>query len=416
MIYLQEIMETLKINLPLSKSVCNRLLIINSFLNQNILEDRKDYCDDIKVLYDWLKNESNYIDIGACGTAMRFLTALLSIKNGEFLITGSERMRERPIKILVDALRSLGVKIEYLLNEGYPPIKIKGNPKLSGNTLIIQSDVSSQYISALMMIGPYLKGGLELYLVEPINSFAYIKLTAELMKDFGADVKINEEKKQIYIKQGEYKSPEEIRIENDWSAASFWYEMCAVTGAPLTLKGLDYDNDKQGDKIIKDIYKQLGIRTIQMKDSILIEKFDNNIKEFNYDFSNCPDLVIPVVITCLLNDINFNITGIKSLKIKECDRIEALINESKKIGYNIEYNIKEDKLYFINKFEINKLDYNIWIDSYDDHRIVMGFAPAKLKGFNIGFDKPNVVNKSYPNYWQMYNLFLTYYLKVKSKK
>ena len=317
------------IKLPASKSISNRALIIHALSNSDVLPQNLSVCDDTEVVVNALMSNPDVIDIKAAGTAMRFMTAYLSVTPGEHVITGTERMQNRPIGILVDALRYLGADIEYVANEGYPPLRIKGHP-LEGGYLEIPGNVSSQYISALLMIGPVLKNGLELRMTGGIISRPYIDLTLWMMREFGADADWSD-METVKVNPHPYNQHKYL-IESDWSASSYWYEMMALTDdteSQLMFEGL-MDASKQGDSIVKYIYSLMGVKTrfAERADNdamptVTLKKQHCMLPRLDYDFISAPDLAQTVVVTCALLNIPFKFTGLASLKIKETDRIEA---------------------------------------------------------------------------------------------
>ena len=379
--------------MPSSKSICNRALIIWALSKGCKSIDNLSDCDDTRVMVRALENMPDTIDIMAAGTAMRFLTAFLSVTEGEHTITGTERMRQRPIKILVDALRSIGADIEYTENEGFPPLKIKGT-RLEGKEITLPGDVSSQYISALMMIGPILKNGLKLKLTGNIISRPYINLTIEIMKEFGG--KAEWEKDNVIVIHPQNYKPVPYYVESDWSAASYWYEIAALSeDACIELPGL-FEKSFQGDSKVAELFEQLGVKTEYADKHITLSKSRNITERLEYDFVNQPDLAQTFVVTCCMLEIPFRFSGLQSLKIKETDRMAALMNEMKKLGY------------VISESEGSILEWNgekcesettPAIDTYEDHRMAMAFAPAALKLKNIRINNPQVVSKSYPGFW-----------------
>lgn len=380
------------IHLPASKSISNRALILNALsLNTSTLDNLSD-CDDTNVMIDAFTSGSNLIDVKAAGTSMRFLTALLAITPGEWIITGTERMQERPINILVEALISLGARISYLRNVGYPPLKIKGTA-LDGGDIYLSGDVSSQFISALLMIAPNMSKGLTIHLEGNVVSVPYIKLTLGMMAQFG--VKTHWEGNTIRIHPEEYK-PTHYVIESDWSAASYWYEMAALSDdARIELKGL-FKDSMQGDSKVSDLFADLGVTTEYGKESIILSKSKRITKKLFHNFVNEPDLAQTFVVTCCMMNIPFMFTGLQSLKIKETDRIEALKAEMKKLGYLI-YDSENSILEW--NGERCEPETEAIIKTYEDHRMAMAFAPAAIKLGHINIAHPNVVTKSYPAYW-----------------
>ncbi len=388
------------INLPASKSISNRALIINALAGGGINLQNLSDCDDTQVIINALRDMPEVINIGAGGTAMRFMTAYLSVTEGEHTITGTERMRHRPIGELVDALRYLGADIKYEGEEGFPPIRVKGAP-LEGGILEIPGNISSQYISALLMIAPALRNGLELKLTENIVSRPYIDLTLCTMKDCGADAEWTEID-TITVKPKPY-SRKDFLIENDWSASSYWYEMLAINGnqdSVVELNGL-MDGSRQGDSVVRYLFSLFGIKTSFVSDGlnalskVRLTSIPRNLPRIDYDFVNQPDLAQTLIVTCALKGIKFRFTGLGNLKIKETDRIEALKKEMRKLGYVIRDNDGKE-LYW----EGETCDATMEaIDTYEDHRIAMAFAPAAIKFPGLRINNPEVVSKSYPHYW-----------------
>ncbi|WP_165041609.1 3-phosphoshikimate 1-carboxyvinyltransferase [Dysgonomonas sp. ZJ709] len=380
------------IKLPASKSISNRALILNALsLSDKKIENLSD-CDDTKVMIAAFNSESNLIDVKAAGTSMRFLTAFLSHFPGEWIITGTERMRERPIHILVDALTSLGARIEYLGKKGYPPLKIKGSA-LDGGEIRLSGGVSSQFISALLMIAPTMSKGLIIHLEGDIISIPYIKLTLGMMAQYG--VKAHWEDKTIRIYPEEYK-PVPYMVESDWSAASYWYSMAALADdARIELKGL-FKDSMQGDSKVAELFLDLGIETKYTDDGVILTKTNRITKKFFHNFVNEPDLAQTFVVTCCMMDIPFLFAGLQTLKIKETDRIEALKAEMKKLGYIL--TDSENSILEWNGERCNPEEDPI-IKTYEDHRMAMAFAPAAIKLNHLKINEPGVVSKSYPNFW-----------------
>ena len=324
------------INLPASKSISNRELVINAMAGCKLQPHNLSDCDDTEVIIAALRDMPDVINIKAAGTAMRFMTAYLSATPGEHTITGTERMQNRPIAILVDALRYLGADIQYEKKEGYPPLHIVGKP-LEGGHLEVVGNISSQYISALLMIGPILKNGLELKLTGEIASRPYIDLTLWTMQNFGASAEWTDVD-TITVKPQPYSCVADYTIENDWSASSYWYEMMALNGTPdseVRLEGL-FDSSKQGDSVVKYIFSLLGVKSeFENRDVLSPVKLKVQrclLPRFDYDFSGSPDLAQTIVVACCALGVKFKFTGLASLKIKETDRIEALKKELKKVG------------------------------------------------------------------------------------
>ena len=383
-----------EIVLPSSKSICNRALIIHALAGGTCLPDNLSDCDDTRVMLQALQTMPPTIDIRAAGTAMRFLSAYLSITEGTHVITGTARMQQRPIRILVDALRALGAQIDYAGNEGYPPLRITGK-KLKGGKIALPGNVSSQYISALLMIAPMLEEGLILTLTGEVVSRPYIDLTLQLMRDFGAKAEWKGEN-CLEVAPQPYRSIH-YTIESDWSAASYWYEMAAMSReAVITLPGL-YKNSFQGDAKVADLFRELGVDTCYQDHKVILTKNGHRCQRMEYDFVNQPDLAQTFVVTCALLDIPFRFSGLQSLKIKETDRMAALIAEMKKLGYVL---TETDGSVLSRDGMRCNAKAKPAIDTYEDHRMAMAFAPAALCLKEIFINEPHVVSKSYPHYWE----------------
>ena len=400
----ENIKEIVSIQLPSSKSISNRVLIINALSGDSELPLNVSDCDDTNVMIQWLGSKPDTVDIGAAGTAMRFSTALLAVSEGEHIITGSPRMKQRPVAVLVDALRSIGADISYVENDGFPPLKIQGNPALKGGEITLRGDVSSQYISALLMIGPYLQNGLKLNLTGDIISRAYIDMTIDLMTEFGADVEWADDS-SIIVKPGRYDKQRYV-VEADWSASSYWYEIIALSDecTSVFLPNLS-PYSLQGDSAVADIFELLGVNTdflIDEEDNscVRLSKTGNVVKTFEYDFSNQPDLAQTLAVTCCMMDIPFHLTGLSTLRIKETDRLNALKAELAKLGFDIQVLNDSELLWDGKRRKLSDEQLRaIAIDTYDDHRMAMAFAPAALKNGAIIINHPEVVSKSYPNFW-----------------
>jgi len=384
------------IQLPASKSISNRALIIHALAKGEHRPENLSDCDDTRVMVSALEaKEGETIDIMAAGTAMRFLTAYFSVTPGTRIITGTERMKQRPIGILVDALRELGADIEYVENEGFPPLRITGTT-LTQSHIALPGNVSSQYISALLMIAPMLKNGLTLTLTGDIISRPYIDLTLKLMEDFGVKASWTSEN-ELRVEPQPYQSTP-YYIESDWSAASYWYLMTALSkDAEITLLGL-HKQSYQGDSKVADYCPTLGTETTYKANDVILHKSNTNAfqaKHFSCDFTNQPDLAQTFVVACVLQGITFNFCGLQSLKIKETDRIAALIKEMRKLGYVL-HEAEGSILYW--EGERCERSHEA-IDTYEDHRMAMAFAPACLVMDDICINNPEVVSKSYPHYW-----------------
>lgn len=381
------------IQLPSSKSISNRLLIINALSYSPYTIKNLSESDDTFVMTKALNSDGDTFDVGAAGTSMRFLTAFLSKIVGEWVISGSKRMKQRPIKLLVDALVQLGAKIEYIEKEGYPPLRIFGSA-LKGTTLNLPGNVSSQYISALMMIAPQIEGGLTIKLSGKTISRPYILMTLSLMEQFG--VKGEWTGDTIIIPQADY-TPVQTTVESDWSAASYWYEMTALSPqSEVTLLGL-YEKSSQGDSAVSQIFNSLGVSTTHTHRGTVLKQDGQPTEYLSYNFTDQPDLAQTVAVTCCMLGIRFSFTGLESLKIKETDRISALINELGKLGFVLQSNQIDNLRWDGEKKEAEKMPI---ISTYEDHRMAMAFAPVALKTKEITIHEPMVVTKSYPQYWE----------------
>lgn len=382
------------IQLPASKSISNRALIIHALSNGVETLSNLSDCDDTRVMVKALKGKSELIDIMAAGTAMRFLTAYLSATPGEHILTGTQRMQQRPIQILVNALRELGAQIEYTTNEGFPPLHICGTT-LAGSKITLKGNVSSQYISALLMIGPVLKSGLQLELTGEVISRPYINLTLQLMKEFGASATWTSES-SISVAPQPYRCIP-FTVESDWSAASYWYQIAALTPeADIELKGL-FRNSYQGDSRGAEVFARLGISTEFTENGVRLKKTGEVSQRLDEDFVDIPDLAQTFVVTCALLHVPFRFTGLQTLKIKETDRINALKAELAKLGY-----VLHDENDSILSWDGERCEPQTIpvIETYEDHRMAMAFAPAAIRFPQMEIAEPQVVSKSYPAYWK----------------
>ena len=387
------------IKLPGSKSISNRILIIKALSGLDFEIENLSDSDDTTHLKNALQNHATHsiINVGHAGTDMRFLTAFLALKNGDYELTGSERLQQRPIKDLVDTLRTLGADIIYKKNEGFPPLHIKGK-QLLGGAVEISGNVSSQFITALLLVAPYLKNGLELTIKDELVSKPYVHMTIEIMKEFGASVIWNDNK--IIVEPISYTyNKKEFVIESDWSSASYYYSIVALSkiGTQLSIKGL-FENSLQADTVCKDIYKNLGVQTTFKNDEITISKnSEANLSLLELNFIQCPDIAQTVVCTCIELNVPVKFTGLQTLKVKETDRITALQNELNKFGYAIE--ITNNSIQWNGNQSLNKLVSNS-VATYNDHRMAMSFAPLSLLVDNIIIENTEVVSKSYPLFWE----------------
>jgi len=376
-----------------SKSETNRLLILKELFKKISLSNISN-SDDSNVMRKALNSDESIIDIGHAGTAMRFLTSFYAISDGrEIVLTGSERMRERPIKILVDALNELGANIKYTGNKGYPPLKIKGK-NISGGEIILPSNISSQYLTSLLLIGPRLKNGLKIKLSGQITSYPYVKLTLEFLKRIGVDLEIKRD--FIFVKNITDIKEKNIKIESDWSSASYFFSAVALSRfSNLKLSFFSTDS-LQGDSILVKLYKKLGVVSKIKNGNLLLSKNSKFQKPnfINLNLNDTPDLAQTIAVTCLGLKINCELNGLHTLKIKETDRLLALKNEISKFGASVK--ITNDSLHLIAK---KNLKHDVEIDTYNDHRMAMAFAPLALKN-NIKIKNEKVVTKSYPDFWE----------------
>ena len=381
------------IQLPASKSISNRVLILNALsLNTHPVENLSD-CEDTQVIVDAFNSDSTIFDVKGAGTAMRFLTAFLAGMDGEWIIKGSKRMHERPIYPLVDTLRTIGAAIEYLENDGYPPLKIQGK-RLKGGEVYVSGNISSQFISALMMVAPVMESGLVINIENEAISKPYLNLTIKLMEEYGVYVKW--EGHRIVIKPQVYK-PANIKVEADWSAASYWYEMVSLYAhSEITLLGLQKDS-YQGDANLVNLFKDLGVSTEFISNGVIIRKSGKPTKKFFHNFVSEPDLAQTFAAACCFLKVPFIFSGIQSLRIKETDRIEALKTELKKLGFVLHETGSEMLEWSGDRCFVEE---NAAIDTYDDHRMAMSLAPAAIPFKSLLMNDPHVVSKSYPNFWE----------------
>ena len=377
-----------------SKSESNRLLMLREYSSDFKITNLSK-SDDTKTLVNALANTDKIIDVNHAGTAMRFLASYYASKlNSKITLTGSDRMKNRPIGILVDALRDLGAEIEYKEKEGYPPLRIIGK-NLMGNEVSLPANISSQFISSLMMLGVKIDNGIKLNLEGNIASKPYILMTKKLMDKIGCNVVINNN--EIVISRN-YKSLNKIvEVESDWSSASYFYSIVALSSdAEITLKIFKRDSI-QGDSIVSKIYQKLGVETMYKEDSIIISKnkMSNLPDSLKLDLSDTPDLAQTIAVSCLGLGIECELSGLDTLKIKETDRIEALKKEFIKLGVD-GITTSDNKIYFRGD---QKLNNNIKISTYQDHRMALSFAPLAVI-IDISIESPNVVSKSFPDYWE----------------
>ena len=375
-----------------SKSESNRLLLLKA-LHPNIQIRNLSNSDDSQVMQDALKSESKVVDIHHAGTAMRFLTAYFAIQEGrEITLTGSSRMKERPIKILVDALNSLGANISYLESQGFPPLRIKGK-KLTNNKISILANTSSQYITALLLIGSKLENGIELTLEGEITSIPYINMTLSLLNEIGIITSFEENTIRV-LPTAQPQQPMALTVESDWSSASYFYSVVALSEEGTSIKLSSYKkNSLQGDSILAEMYKSFGVETLYEGDTISLKKISRALPSINFDLIKSPDIAQTIAVTAFGLGLKCDLYGLHTLKIKETDRLLALKAEIEKLGGTVEVTDKSLHLTsFSGAFK------QVAINTYDDHRMAMAFAPLALKTY-IMIKDAEVVSKSYPDFW-----------------
>ena len=386
------------IHLPGSKSISNRILIIKALSGLDFTIRNSSDSDDTKHLNEALQyyTNSNLINVGHAGTDMRFLTAFLSLKNGSYELTGSDRLQQRPVKDLVEVLKTLGADISYKNKEGYPPLLISGK-QLSGGKVEISGSVSSQFITALLLVAPYFTNGLELTIIGDLVSKPYVNMTVELMKEFGASVIWKDH--EICVQPVPYTyTKKEFLVESDWSAASYYYSIVALSklNTSLSINGL-FQKSLQADSVCTEIYKNFGVTTSYSENEITITKSTTVSKsELEYNFIECPDIAQTVVCTSVGLQIPFTFTGLQTLKVKETDRIVALKNEFAKFG--IELVVSDNSIQWLVTKSLNNS--NVSIAAYNDHRMAMSFATLSVLLDEVIIEDANVVSKSYPLFWE----------------
>ena len=377
-----------------SKSESNRLLIIKALSEKEITIKNLSKANDSVLLKNLLESENLVVwDAQDAGTSFRFLTSFLAIKKEHVVLSGTERMKQRPVKVLVDALNKIGAEILYLENEGFPPIYVKGKINQVKNKLDIPGDISSQYISSLLLIAPLLEKGIEINIEEPFYSRPYVNMTLNLMNSFGIKSEVKGNK--ISIKNQEFSSGSYI-VESDWSAASYWYSILSISDNinNLTLQGLKKKSN-QGDSVISELMKSFGVNTQYKEDGIVLTKIRFDTEEIELDFRDCPDLAQTILVVAAYHKIKLKVSGVESLKIKETDRLLAMKNELKKIGCDF----YEEGNYWLLEKRRREIDDELSIDTYKDHRMAMAFAPLASKK-SIIINDPDVIVKSYPTYWE----------------
>ena len=382
-----------KIKITGSKSESNRLLLLQTLYPEMEIENLSN-SDDSKLMQKALQSPENIIDIHHAGTAMRFLTAFFATQeNRDVIITGSSRMQERPIQILVEALQQLGADISYTKNQGFPPLKIKGKI-LTKNKVTLKANVSSQYISALLLIAPKLKNGLELTLEGKITSVPYIEMTLSLLHKIGVNTSFQDNIIKVSPNTLHSTPNTQLTVESDWSSASYYYSIVALSNIGTQIELSYYKkNSLQGDAVLAEVYKEFGVQTTFENNSITLKKTNQNIEPKTFDLSNAPDIAQTIAVTCFGLGIECFLSGLHTLKIKETDRLLALKTEIEKLGGKI--NITEDTLQLSASKTIKE---HIEIATYNDHRMAMAYAPLALITPVIIKDA-EVVSKSYPDFW-----------------
>ncbi len=387
------------VDLPASKSIANRLLLMKAVAGFTHLEIHNlSNAHDTQILQGILNDltTNKTIDVHDAGTVMRFLTAYLSCVDGEWILTGTERMQQRPIGALVHVLRNMGADIEYLNNENYPPLKIKGK-KLHGGKIHVDGSISSQFISALLMVSPLLKNPLELHIKNELVSTPYVEMTLKLMQQWGVNYYWNEN--IISVENKPFTKPvEKVFVESDWSAASYFYSILSLAKEGEIKLPFLFKNSLQGDSVCAELFKDLGVTTKFTDDGVVLKKTNHTPKPFEYNFLKCPDIAQTLAVCCAAKNIPTNMQGLQTLSIKETDRINALKNELDKFNVNILTTKNSIK---INPSPISNL--NAKILTYNDHRMAMSFAPLALCCDKIEIENPTVVEKSFPHFWKELN-------------
>lgn len=376
-----------------SKSESNRLLLLQALFPQLEIKNLSN-SDDSQLMQKALNQSSNLVDIHHAGTAMRFLTAYFASKlNSEVVLTGSKRMKERPIKILVDALTSLGCEISYIENEGFPPLKISGK-KWTNHKVVLKANVSSQYISALLLTAAKSEKGLTLILEGEITSVPYIKMTLNLLKQIGVDSSFVGNEIKVIPGNNDI-TAKTLVVESDWSSASYYFSIVALSelGTEITLSSYKEDS-LQGDSILANIYKQFGVSTVFESNTIKLKKVSESYKPIKLDLINAPDIAQTIAVTALVLGVECHMLGLHTLKIKETDRLVALKTEIEKLGGEVEI---DNKSLLLKPNAI--LNSNISVATYNDHRMAMAFAPLALR-VPVKIQDAMVVSKSYPTFWQ----------------
>ena len=389
------------IHLDGSKSISNRALIIRALSGEHFEIENLSTSKDTQLMQQLLASDGEVLDAGAAGTTFRFLTAHLATQEGSRTLTGTERMKQRPIRLLVDALRKLGANIEYLENEGYPPLRIHSPRHLGAtNQLSIPADTSSQYLSALLMIAPTLPNGLELELVGNLVSRPYLEMTLRMMAHFG--VRHSWEGNVIKVQAGKYQ-PRPFTVEADWSAASYYYAMAAFSErCDLRLHGL-FEDSWQGDSVLVGMMRAFNVESLFDKNTVQLTRLPGTKPFFEWDFLPCPDVAQTLAVVCGGLGVQGLFSGLETLRIKETDRIAALQNELAKVQVFLSklpdrFSKKPDKEFFMVEGKA-VVEGSPLFHTYEDHRMAMAFAPLAMLG-EIRIEEPGVVEKSYPGFWE----------------
>lgn len=383
------------ISLPGSKSESNRLLIMQALANNSFRINGLSSADDTKLLQSALASSASDVNVGMAGTAYRFLCAYFAIQEGKRVrLSGANRMHERPIGVLVNALRELGAEINYLEKEGYPPLEITGK-KLSGGELSIDASVSSQFVSAILLIAPYLTDPLKIKLSDLVSK-PYVDLTVSLMKRLNAELDFKG--KVISVSPSKYSSKVKLEVEKDWSSAAFFYQMAALTNIPkITFEGLS-ENSLQGDRRLASVFESFGVKTVFTTTGVELIKGTEVQKSLSLDLTDCPDLIPSVAVSAAILCDFAEIKGVQTLRIKESDRVSALKNELDKIGVEVKEIGKE----YIQIISNKEIDYSIKpaFSTYNDHRMAMCLAPLAVLFNEVEIENPKVVSKSFPHFWE----------------
>jgi 3-phosphoshikimate 1-carboxyvinyltransferase len=382
------------IYIPSSKSISNRILIIRALAGSRVQMENLSDSDDTKALRKALVKGSSIKDVGHAGTTMRFLTAYFATCPGEVILTGSHRMKQRPIGPLVTALRQLGTEVEYMEMDGCPPLKIRGG-KIKGGSIEIDGGISSQFISALMMVGPVLEGGLRIKLTGKVVSDTYLRMTLDLMKQCGVDATFDG--RHFYVPQQSY-SIDSFKVEADWSGASYWYQIAAfLPGSQIGLPNLAKVS-LQGDAILTQLFQPLGVESNFSREGVTLHSVKREVPGILvHDFTGCPDLVQTCVVTLCVMGVPFRFTGTKTLQVKETDRITALQTELNKVGFRLDCDAEGEWISWDGS-QCQATSDPV-IQTYHDHRMAMAFTPLAIPLGSITIEDPMVVTKSYPAFW-----------------